>query len=68
LLTVATIFVYYSIWTLILVLSTQPLVDYSSPIHAWFPAREWAVRIPVFILILGMSAIGLFVGSKIVHD
>ncbi|KAI0093925.1 dolichol phosphate-mannose biosynthesis regulatory, partial [Irpex rosettiformis] len=63
LLAIAATFIYYTIWTLIL-----PFFDASSPIHAWFPVREWAVRIPAFTLVLGMSAIGFFVGSKIIHD
>ncbi|PCH38066.1 hypothetical protein WOLCODRAFT_51086, partial [Wolfiporia cocos MD-104 SS10] len=55
------IFIYYTLWTILL-----PFFDTSSPIHAVFPSREWAVRIPSFILILGMSAIGLFLGTTII--
>ena len=43
----------------------QPFFDASSPIHQWFPAREWAVRIPAFILVVGISAIGVFLGLKV---
>ncbi|KAI0703609.1 dolichol phosphate-mannose biosynthesis regulatory protein Dpm2 [Cytidiella melzeri] len=63
LLTIAAIFVYYTIWTLIL-----PFFDSDSPVHCCFPSREWAIRIPAFILVVGMSAIGIFLGSKIVHE
>ncbi|KAH9856976.1 dolichol phosphate-mannose biosynthesis regulatory protein Dpm2 [Lenzites betulinus] len=56
-------FLYYTIWTLLL-----PILDSSSPVHAWFPSREWALRIPAFIVVLGISAIGLFLGVRIIQD
>ncbi|KAL6309257.1 dolichol phosphate-mannose biosynthesis regulatory, partial [Sparassis latifolia] len=63
LLLVTSVFSYYTIWAILL-----PLFESSNPIHDMFPSREWAVRIPAFLLIIGMSAIGLFVGSAIVAD
>ncbi|KZV62837.1 hypothetical protein PENSPDRAFT_590784 [Peniophora sp. CONT] len=59
----AVVFTYYTIWALLL-----PFFDASSPIHDWFPAREWAVRLPAFILFLGLTAIGSFVGMTIVKE
>ncbi|KAI0748220.1 dolichol phosphate-mannose biosynthesis regulatory protein Dpm2 [Daedaleopsis nitida] len=59
----ATVFLYYTFWTLLL-----PFFDESSPIHTWFPAREWALRIVALIVVLGISAIGLFLGFRIVTD
>jgi len=56
-------FVYYTLWTIIL-----PFFDPSSPVHGWFPPREWANRIVASILITGISSIGLFVGAKIVFS
>ena len=46
----------------------HPLIDSSSPVHDYFPAREWAVRLPAFLLVVGLTAIGLFVGSTIVKE
>jgi dolichol phosphate-mannose biosynthesis regulatory protein len=46
----------------------QPFFDASSPIHAWFPPREWVVRIPAFILVVGLSAIGGFIGFTIIKE
>ncbi|KAI0721000.1 dolichol phosphate-mannose biosynthesis regulatory protein Dpm2, partial [Cerioporus squamosus] len=63
LLAAAIIFLYYTFWTLLL-----PFFDESSPIHGWFPSREWALRIVSFIVVLGISAIGLFLGFRIVAD
>ncbi|KAI0306436.1 dolichol phosphate-mannose biosynthesis regulatory [Multifurca ochricompacta] len=61
--TAATIFAYYTTWAILV-----PFFAASSPIHAWFPPREWAVRLPAFILVVGLSAIGAFVGSTIIKE
>ncbi|KAI0797913.1 dolichol phosphate-mannose biosynthesis regulatory [Abortiporus biennis] len=53
-------FVYYTLWVILL-----PFFDSSSPVHDWFPPREWAIRIPVTILVVGISAIGFLISSKI---
>ncbi|KAF9792778.1 dolichol phosphate-mannose biosynthesis regulatory [Thelephora terrestris] len=57
------VFVYYTTWAMIL-----PLIGSSSPVHDYFPAREWAIRLPAFLLVVGLTAIGLFVGSTIVKE
>lgn len=57
------VFIYYTTWAIVL-----PLIDSSSPVHDYFPAREWAVRLPAFLLVVGLTAIGLFVGSTIVKE
>ncbi|KAI0807488.1 dolichol phosphate-mannose biosynthesis regulatory protein Dpm2 [Fomes fomentarius] len=63
LLVAAVTFLYYTFWTLLL-----PFFDESSPIHTWFPSREWALRIVALIVVLGISAIGLFLGLRIITD
>ncbi|KAH7926320.1 hypothetical protein BV22DRAFT_1033036 [Leucogyrophana mollusca] len=63
LLVAAFVFVYYTTWAILL-----PFFDTSNPIHGYFPAREWAVRLPAFILVIGLSCIGFFVGSTIVKE
>ncbi|KAF9264660.1 hypothetical protein L218DRAFT_861884 [Marasmius fiardii PR-910] len=63
LLAAAVVFVYYTTWAILL-----PFFDPSSQIHDLFPPREWAVRLPAFILVIGMSAIGFFVGSTIMKE
>lgn len=84
LLLAAFVFTYYTTWAILLVSSTglrlpcdivdsyspvfQPFFDASSPIHNFFPAREWAVRLPAFLLVIGLSGIGLFVGSTIMKE
>lgn len=46
----------------------QPFFDTSSPIHDLFPPREWAIRLPAFLLVVGLTGIGLFIGSTIVKE
>jgi dolichyl-phosphate mannosyltransferase polypeptide 2 regulatory subunit len=46
----------------------QPFFDSSNAIHSWFPPREWAARLPAFMLVVGLSAIGLFLGSTIIKE
>ncbi|KAF9815311.1 hypothetical protein IEO21_04674 [Rhodonia placenta] len=57
------LFTYYTIWALLL-----PFFDESSPVHDMFPSREWAVRIPAFVLVTGISAIAIFIGLAIVSE
>ncbi|EGN95948.1 hypothetical protein SERLA73DRAFT_59512 [Serpula lacrymans var. lacrymans S7.3] len=63
LLVAAFVFVYYTSWAIIL-----PFFDATSPVHDYFPAREWAIRLPAFILVLGLSGIGFFVGSTVIKE
>jgi len=63
LLAASAVFVYYTIWAILL-----PFFDVANPIHSWFLPREWAVRLPAFILVVGLSAIGLFLGSTIMKE
>jgi len=63
LLVASTVFIYYTIWAILL-----PFFDAANPIHSWFLPREWAVRLPAFILVVGLSAIGFFLGSTIMKE
>jgi len=38
----------------------QPFLDPNSSLHSFFPAREWAIRLPAGLLLLGITGIGLF--------
>jgi len=63
LLTASIVFVYYTIWAILL-----PFFDATNPIHDYFPAREWAIRLPAFILVMGLAVIGSFIGSTIIKE
>jgi dolichyl-phosphate mannosyltransferase polypeptide 2 regulatory subunit len=51
-----------------LIVLLQPFFDTTSPIHDYFPAREWAIRLPAFILVVGLAVIGTFIGSTIIKE
>ncbi|KAJ6547607.1 dolichol phosphate-mannose biosynthesis regulatory [Mycena capillaripes] len=63
LLTAAVVFTYYTTWAMLL-----PFFDSSSEIHNFFPAREWAVRLPATILFVGVTAIGGFVALTVIKE
>ncbi|KAJ4487922.1 dolichol phosphate-mannose biosynthesis regulatory [Lentinula aciculospora] len=63
LLTAAVVFTYYTTWAILL-----PFFDSANDIHSYFPAREWAIRLPLFVLIVGLTAIGFFVGSTVMKE
>ena len=82
LLAASTVFIYYTIWALLLVRGglcrligishisqkLQPFFATSNTIHSFFPPREWAVRLPAFLLVVGLTGIGLFVGRTIMKE
>jgi len=63
LLVASVVFIYYTTWAILL-----PFFPPSHPLHDLFPAREWAVRIPAFLVVVGVSAIGSFIGMVVVKE
>jgi len=47
---------------------SQPFLDPNSSLHSLFPAREWAVRLPAALLLLGITGIGLFFAKVTVSE
>lgn len=81
LLVASVVFVYYTTWALVLVrgssprvpcwlkpASPQPLLPPDNAAHKYFLPREWAVRIPALILLLGLSAVGAFVSTVMIRE
>lgn len=75
------VFLYYTIWTLLLVgqppqrnaardtdVTSQPFVDDSHPIQSLFPPRVWAIRIPVILLLLGGAVVGSFLSVVMIRS
>ncbi|VVT56442.1 uncharacterized protein SAPINGB_P005060 [Magnusiomyces paraingens] len=57
------VFIYYTIWTFVL-----PFVDESSPIQSLFLPREWAIRIPVVLLLTAVAGVGTFIGKVLIKN
>lgn len=46
----------------------QPFLPDSSPLLALFPfPREWAIRIPALVILVGLSFVGMLTGSVLVQ-
>ncbi|CRK29550.1 hypothetical protein BN1723_000507 [Verticillium longisporum] len=57
------IFTYYTIWTLLI-----PFVDDDHPLQSLFPARVWAIRIPVILILLASAVVGSFLGTVMIRS
>ncbi|KAI8099987.1 dolichol phosphate-mannose biosynthesis regulatory [Halteromyces radiatus] len=49
------IFIYYTLWALVM-----PLIDENNGIQQYFPPFEYAIRLPFYILVLGIVGIVAF--------
>ncbi|KAJ5921599.1 dolichol phosphate-mannose biosynthesis regulatory protein [Penicillium verhagenii] len=45
-----------------------PFVDPGHPLHDLFPARVWAIRIPVILALLGSAVVGTFIGIVMINS
>ncbi|QPG74325.1 hypothetical protein FOA43_001652 [Brettanomyces nanus] len=63
LLAATAIFVYYSIWTFVL-----PFLDEDQFIQKFFLPREYAIKIPVVLLIIGVTLIGIFISNVLIKS
>ncbi|WWC86937.1 uncharacterized protein L201_001817 [Kwoniella dendrophila CBS 6074] len=59
----AFVFIYYTIWALLL-----PFISNDSSIHELFPSREWAIKLPLFLLLSGITAVGLFFARVLLSE
>lgn len=73
------VFLYYTVWTLLMVRSIrltrlpmtnfqQPFVDPDQPIQNLFPPRVWAIRIPVILILLGSAVVGSFLSVVMIRS
>ncbi|WFD30243.1 Dolichol phosphate-mannose biosynthesis regulatory protein [Malassezia sp. CBS 17886] len=52
------VFVYYTLWALV-----TPFFPDDAAIQEYFPPRVWAVRLPAFLLVVGLGVVGAFIAS-----
>lgn len=57
------IFVYYSIWVLVL-----PFVEKDHPVFAYFLPKEYAVAIPASLLFFVVLFVGIFIGIVLIKE
>ncbi|KAI9143759.1 dolichol phosphate-mannose biosynthesis regulatory [Paraphysoderma sedebokerense] len=46
----------------------MPFVDEGHPLHGFFPPREYAIKIPVVLLIIGVSVISAFISLVMIKS
>ncbi|KAG0184195.1 hypothetical protein DFQ28_011617, partial [Apophysomyces sp. BC1034] len=59
----SSVFVYYTIWSLLM-----PFVDKDHPLQEYFPAREHAIRVPLLMMIIGLTILFTFLGLIMVKS
>lgn len=57
------VFVYYSTWVLVL-----PFVDDANVLHSFFLPRDYALKIPLLLLLVGGIAVGSFIASVLIKE
>ncbi|EKX38440.1 hypothetical protein GUITHDRAFT_115407 [Guillardia theta CCMP2712] len=57
------IFFYWTFWVLVL-----PFVDNDHPLQLAFPSKFYALSIPVFIMVLGMTTTASFIAVILIRD
>ncbi|KAG9302163.1 hypothetical protein G9A89_020597 [Geosiphon pyriformis] len=57
------LFLYYTIWALIM-----PFVDEDHPLHEYFPDRDYAIRIPVVLLLIGLTVVSTFLALVMIKS
>ncbi|EPY52216.1 dolichol-phosphate mannosyltransferase subunit 2 [Schizosaccharomyces cryophilus OY26] len=56
-------FIYYTIWILIM-----PFVDGMNPTQKFFLDREWAIVVPVSLMLFGICLVGTFISLVMIKS
>ncbi|KAF9375234.1 hypothetical protein CPB97_011588 [Podila verticillata] len=57
------VFVYYTLWAIVM-----PFVDETYFLHAYFPPREYAIRIPCVLLVFGLTVVLTFLSMIMIKS
>lgn len=57
------VFSYYSAWVFLL-----PFLDDDNVLQGFFLPREYAIKLPLLLLLLGFLAVGSFIGKVLVNN
>lgn len=59
----AGVFAYYTIWVFVL-----PFIDDSSFLNAFFLPRDYAIKLPILLLLIAGVGVGTFVGNVLIKN
>ncbi|KAG7191862.1 uncharacterized protein KQ657_002651 [Scheffersomyces spartinae] len=57
----ASVFTYYTLWVFVL-----PFVDSESFLQLFFLPRDYAIKIPILLLLVGGLGVGSFIGNVMI--
>ena len=57
------VFVYYTAWVFVL-----PFVDESSILHSLFLPRDYAIKLPLLLLLVSGLGVSVFIGSVLIGN
>ncbi|ORX94180.1 dolichyl-phosphate mannosyltransferase polypeptide 2 [Basidiobolus meristosporus CBS 931.73] len=57
------VFLYYTVWAMIM-----PFVDEGHLLHEYFPPPEYAIRIPVVLLLFGLTVVFTFISMVMIKS
>jgi dolichyl-phosphate mannosyltransferase polypeptide 2 regulatory subunit len=46
----------------------QPFLPSDHPLNEFFLAREWAFRLPAFLIVVGISAVAFFIATVLRNE
>ncbi|CUM63457.1 uncharacterized protein PRCAT00001032001 [Priceomyces carsonii] len=57
------VFIYYTVWVFVL-----PFVDESNILNSLFLPRDYAIKLPFFLLLIAGLGVGSFIGSVLIKS
>jgi len=57
------VFSYYTIWVFI-----TPFFEHHYITEEFFPPREWAIIVPIILIIIGITAVASFISYVLITD
>lgn len=57
------VFVYYTAWVFLL-----PFIDDNNVIQSFFLPRDYAIKLPLVLLLLAVLAVGSFIGHVLIKN
>ncbi|ODV78899.1 dolichol phosphate-mannose biosynthesis regulatory [Suhomyces tanzawaensis NRRL Y-17324] len=57
------VFAYYTAWVFVL-----PFIDESNVLNSFFLPRDYAIKLPILLLLIGGLGVGSFIGNVLIKN